>query len=315
MEERIAKKTLLSQKRKRSFKENFVLYLIFSPVFIHILLFSYIPIYGIIIAFQNYYPGNSFFAFDGTVDWVGLEHFRSFISSIYFPRLIRNTLILSGLQLLMGFWVPIVFALLLNEVRITRYKKFVQTASYLPHFISMVVVASLALLLVSEDGLVNQIITFFGGDPIAYSTDPKYFPWVYVITNVWKTFGWSSIIYMSTISSVDPSLYEAARMDGASRLQQALHITLPSIQSTIIILFIFAIGGLLNANTEYIILTYNPAIYDTADVIGTYVYRLGIEQGNFSLSTAIGIFMQVINFALLYICNAITRKVNGYSLW
>ena len=308
-------KSFFSSKRKHSLKENFVLYGIMSPVLIHIIVFFYIPMYGVVIAFQNYFPGSSFLSFDGSIQWVGLEHFTTFIQSIYFPRLMRNTLVLSGLQLAIGFWVPILFALLLNEVRSVRYKKFVQTASYLPHFISMVVVASMALLMVSEDGLINIIIRTLGFPGINYSTDPKYFPPVYVITNIWKTFGWSSIIYLSAMSSVDPALYEAAKMDGANRLQQAMKITIPSIQSTIIILLIFAVGGLLNANTEFILLMYSPALYDSADVIGTYVYRQGILQGNFSSATAIGIFMQGINFILLYICNTIARKTNDYSLW
>lgn len=271
--------------------------------------------YGVVIAFQNYFPGSKFLSFDGSIQWVGLEHFVNFIKSIYFIRLMKNTLVLSGMQLAFGFWVPIVFALLINEVQHTRYKKFVQTASYLPHFISMVVVASMALLMVSQDGLVNIILNALGIDQIKYSIDPRHFPKVYVITNIWKSFGWSSIIYLSTMSSIDPTLYEAAKMDGATRFQRAIHVTIPSIQNTIIILLIFAVGGLLNANTEFILLMYNPAIYETSDVIGTYVYRQGILQGNFSQSTAIGIFMQGINFSLLYICNMVARKTNGYSLW
>lgn len=310
-----AGKPFFTQKRKRSLKENLVLYGIMSPVLVHIFIFFYIPMYGVVIAFQNYFPGNQFLAFDGSVQWVGMQHFTEFINSYYFGRLIRNTVVLSGLQLVFGFWIPIVFALLLNEVRHAPYKKFVQTASYLPHFISMVVVASMAVMMVSDEGLINIIIRALGLNPIQYSLDPSYFPPVYVVTNIWKSFGWNSIIYLSTMSSIDPNLYEAAKIDGASRFQRAMHITLPSIQSTVMILFIFAVGGLLNANTEFILLMYSPAIYETADVIGTYVYRQGILQGNFSQATAIGIFMQAINFGLLYLCNTIARKVNGYSLW
>jgi len=301
--------------QRRRIKENIALYAILLPVLIHIFIFCYIPIYGIVIAFQNYFPGSGFIAFDSSVQWVGLKHFKDFIGSLYFGRLIRNTIVLSGLQLVMGFWVPIVFALLLNEVKYLKFNKFVQTASYLPYFISTVIVASMALLMVSQDGLINNILEIIGLPHIQYNTDPRYFPWVYVITNIWKSFGWNSIIYLSTISSIDPNLYEAARIDGASRFQQAIHITLPSIKHIITVLFIFAIGGLLNANTEFILLMYNPALYEIADVVGTYVYRQGILQGNFSQATAIGIFMQVINFTLLYICNTISRKVNGYSLW
>lgn len=188
--------------------------------------------------------------------------------------MIKNTIILNGLNIVVGFVTALGFALLLNEVKVLRYKKIVQTCSYLPHFISAVVVASMALTLLSEDGLVNNIITMFGGETINYSTNPTVFPWVYVVTNVWMSFGWNSIIYMATISGISPELYEAAKMDGANRFQQMLYITLPSISGTMFILLIFAIGGLMNANTEFILLMYNPSIYDILiDVLGTYSYR------------------------------------------
>ncbi len=298
---------------KQDIKDNLVLYAIMAPVLIFVFIFSYIPIYGIVIAFQDYIPGSSFFSTD--VEWVGLEHFVTFMQSTYFWRLIKNTVILNGLNIIFGFVAALGFALLLNEVKALRYKKIVQTCSYLPHFISAVVVASMALTLLAEDGLVNNIITMFGGNAISYSTDPTVFPWVYVITNVWMTFGWNSIIYMATIAGISPELYEAAKMDGANRFQQMWYITIPSIRGTMFILLIFAIGGLMNANSEFILLMYNPSIYETSDVIGTYSYRIGIQQAQFSYTTAIGMFMQIINFAMLYITNAISRKVNGYSLW
>ncbi len=298
---------------KQDKKDNLILYAIMAPVLIFVFIFSYIPIYGIVIAFQNYTPGSSFFSTN--VIWVGLNHFTTFIHSTYFWRLIKNTIILNGLNIVVGFVTALGFALLLNEVKVLRYKKIVQTCSYLPHFISAVVVASMALTLLSEDGLVNNIITMFGGETINYSTNPTVFPWVYVVTNVWMSFGWNSIIYMATISGISPELYEAAKMDGANRFQQMLYITLPSISGTMFILLIFAIGGLMNANTEFILLMYNPSIYDTSDVIGTYSYRIGIQQAQFSYTTAIGMFMQIINFVMLYITNAVSRKVNGYSLW
>jgi len=271
--------------------------------------------YGIIIAFQNYLPGNSFFAFNSLVQWVGLKHFTNFITSEYFWRLIRNTVVLSGLQLILGFSVPIIFALLLNEIKAIKLKKFIQTASYLPHFISTVVVATMVLTLLDGEGLVNQIAAMLNLSPINYTTDPKVFPWVYVITNIWKSFGWNSIIYIAAISGIDPTLYESAKIDGANRFKQMLYITLPSISGTIFVLLIFAIGSLLNANSEFILLMYNPAIYETSDVIGTYSYRMGILGGQFSQTTAIGLFMQLINFILLYVSNTASRKINGYSLW
>ena len=309
-------RTLKPPKRKMSKQEKrdtLILYAIFLPVMIHIILFCYVPMYGIVIAFQDYAPGSSFFSLDAK--WVGLKHFANFIFSEYFWRLIRNTVTLSGLNLVLGFLAPVAFALLLNEVQTIRYKKIVQTASYLPHFISMVVVASMVMTLLAEDGMFGQIAHILGIQPIQYNTDPAVFPWVYVITNIWVSFGWNSIIYMASISGIDPGLYEAARVDGATRWEQMWHITLPAIKGTMFILLIFAIGGLLNANTEFILLMYNPAIYETSDVIGTYVYRLGILGGKFSQTTAIGLFMQIINFSLLYITNGVARKVEGYSLW
>lgn len=296
-------------------KDTLILYAIFFPIFLFVLIFNYIPMYGIVIAFQDYVPGNSFFAFDDSVKWVGLKHFTDFITSEYFWRLIRNTIVLSGLQLTVGFFVPIIFALLLNEVSNIKYKKFVQTASYLPHFISMVVVAGMVTTLLSDGGMVNNILRFLGAEPISYNTDPSVFPWVYVITNVWVSFGWNSIIYMATIAGISPELYEAAKVDGANRWKQTWHITLPEMRGTIMILLIFAIGGILGANSEFILLMYNPTIYETSDVIGTYTYRMGILGGKFSQVTAIGLFMQVINFIMLYCTNTVSRKLEGYSLW
>lgn len=294
-------------------KNNLILYAIMSPVLIFVFIFSYIPMYGIVVAFQDYVPGSNFLSLNA--NWVGLKHFDTFIHSTYFWRLIRNTLILSGLNIFFGFIAALGFALLLNEVKAMKYKKVVQTCSYLPHFISAVVVASMSLTLLSEGGLVNNIIGMFGGKPISYSTDPSVFPWVYVIVNVWMTFGWNSIIYMATISGISPELYEAAKMDGANRWKQLWHITLPAMRGTMFILLIFAIGGIMNANSEFILLMYNPSLYETADVIGTYSYRIGIQNAQFSYTTAIGMFMQLLNFTLLYIANTVARKINGYSLW
>lgn len=304
-----------SSAKKRSLSNNAQLYLIMLPVLIHIFIFCYIPMYGLVIAFQDYYPGRPFIAFDGSVNWVGLKHFAGFIQGPFFKRLMVNTFRLSFYYFAFGFFIPIIFALLLNELKDGFFKKFVQTASYLPYFISTVVVAGMVLSFINVDGIANTIIQLLGKEPIALNTDPKYYPAIYTITNIWRTFGWSSILYLSSMSSIDPSLYEAARVDGANRFEQMIHITIPSIQSTIFVLMIFAIGGLLSANTEFILLTYNPAVYETADVIGTFVYRDGLLGGNFSSGTAVGIFTSVINFTLLYIANTISRKYSEYALW
>ena len=245
---------------RRRLRESGELYLIMLPVLVMIFIFFYMPMFGVVIAFQDYVPGDPFFAFDGSTKWVGLQHFKTFFSSIYFPRLLKNTLTLSLMNLAFGFWVPIAFALLLNEVTHLRYKKLVQTASYMPYFISMVVAAGMVVSFIEKDGLVNQIITLLGGDPVSFRTDPKWFPVVYTVTNIWKSFGWNSILYLSAMASIDPALYESARLDGANRWQQALHITLPMIAPTIAIMLIFAVGDIMSSNTDLILLLYNNAL-------------------------------------------------------
>lgn len=307
--------SIIKKQNVRNIKENIELYLIMLPVLIHIFIFCYIPMYGIVIAFQNYYPGSPFIAFDGSVQWVGFKHIIDFVKSIYFVRLFRNTLLLSLYGLVFGFWVPIVFALLLNELGNRTFKKFVQTASYLPHFISTVVVAGMVTSFINTDGIVNDLIVFLGGNRINFNIEPRYFPIVYTVANIWKSFGWNSILYLSAISSIDPNIYEASKIDGANRLHQMRYITIPSIMPTIYILLIFAIGGLLGSNSEFILLLYNPAVYETADVIGTYVYRDGLLGGRFSFGTAVGLFTSIINFALLYTANTIIRKRSDYALW
>jgi len=287
----------------------------FLPVAILLIIFCYIPIYGIVVAFQNYAPGSPFVG--PNVKWVGLKHFTTFFQSIYFSRLIGNTLVLSILNLIFGFWIPIIFALLLNEVRHVRFKKFAQTASYLPHFISMVVVAGILINFTTSDGLVNNIIARFNSNysPQNLRLNASAFPTIYTVTNVWKGFGWGSILYLSTISSIDPGMYEAARIDGGNRWHQAWYITLPGLKNIIAIRLIMSVGAILAANSELILLIYSPATYETADVIGTYVYRVGLLQGQFSYTTAIGFFMAVIGFALTYITNMISNRITGYGLW
>lgn len=295
--------------------ENLKLYALIAPVLVHIFIFCYIPMYGIVIAFQDYYPGAPFMAFDGSTKWVGLKHFANFITDPYFGRLIRNTVYLNLLGLVLGFSAPILFALLLNEINNAKFKKFAQTASYMPHFISMVVVAGMVISFINGEGIINQFLALFGVPPTAYTVDPKAFPWVLTLTGIWKGFGWGSILYLSNISSVDPGLYESAKLDGANRGQRMLHITLPAMRNLILINLIFSVGGLLSSSTETILLLYNPATYETADVIGTYVYRMGIEGGKFSQTAAIGLFTTVINFTLVYICNKLTNKFADYGLW
>lgn len=306
---------LKARLKKRKVYENIQLYLIMLPVLIHVFIFCYIPMYGILIAFQDYYPGSPFFSFDGSTHWVGFKHFLNFMTGPYFGRIMMNTFRLSLYYFIFGFWIPILFSLLVNELKNGAFKKFVQTASYLPHFISTVVVAGMVLSFINVDGIINVVIKAFGGTPIALNTEPRYFSAIYTITTIWKSFGWSSILYLSAIASIDPNLFEAAKIDGANRFKQMLHITLPSIRPTIFVLLIFAIGNLLSANSEFILLIYNPSVYEKADVIGTYLYRDGLMGGNFSSGTAVGLFTSIINFGLLYFANTLSRKYTDYALW
>ena len=308
-----AKKKLTKQRKIMLLKDNAELYSLMLPAIILIFIFCYIPMYGYLIAFQDYKAGTSFWGAD--TEWVGLKHFERFYNSVFFSRLMGNTLWLSFLNLAWGFWVPIVFALLLNEVHVMGYKKFVQTASYLPYFISMVVMCGMLISFISPSGIINKLIVALGGEAKSWRTIPSAFAEIYVLSNIWKTFGYNSILYMSVITSIDTSMYESARLDGANRLQQAIKITLPSIIPTIAIMLIMQVGSLLNANTEMILLLYVPATYEVADVIGTYIYREGLSGGQFSYTTAIGLIQAVINFALVFIANKVSDKLTGAGLF
>lgn len=308
-----AKKKLTKQRKIMLLKDNAELYSLMLPAIILIFIFCYIPMYGYLIAFQDYKAGTSFWGPD--TEWVGLKHFERFYNSVFFSRLMGNTLWLSFLNLAWGFWVPIVFALLLNEVHVMGYKKFVQTASYLPYFISMVVMCGMLISFISPSGIINKLIVALGGEAKSWRTIPSAFAEIYVLSNIWKSFGYNSILYMSVITSIDTSMYESARLDGANRLQQAIKITLPSIVPTIAIMLIMQVGSLLNANTEMILLLYVPATYEVADVIGTYIYREGLSGGQFSYTTAIGLIQAVINFALVFIANKVSDKLTGAGLF
>ena len=294
-------------------KDNLKLYALMFPALFLIFLFSYTTLYGVVIAFQEYAPGLPMFG--SGVKWVGLKWIRRFVTTHYFSRLLKNTLILSFYNLVFGFTAPILFALLLDQLRALRYKKLVQTASYLPYFVSMVVVAGMVISFIDKNGLITRFLMLFGGENQSYLMNSKAFPWTYTLTNVWKSFGFNSILYCSIMSSIDPTLYEAARMDGANRWQQVRYITLPGLKNIIAIQLIFAVGGILSSNTELILLLYTPATYDVADVIGTYTYRIGILGGQYSYTTAAGIFMAFIAFTLTYIANKISDKLTGFGLW
>ncbi|MDR1565821.1 MAG: ABC transporter permease subunit [Treponema sp.] len=294
-------------------QENIQIYSLMLPVLALIFIFCYIPMYGIIISFQDYVPGSSFIG--PGVKWVGLKYFIRFVKGEYFWRLIKNTLVLNGLNLLFGFTIPIFFALLLDQIRNLNFRKFTQTASYLPYFISTVIVAGMVITFIDINGLITTVLAKFGMEATNYRLSKAAFPVIYTVTNVWKNFGFGSILYFATITSIDPQLYESAKLDGANRFQQVLYITLPGIQRIIAINLIMAIGAILATNTDLILLLYHPATYEVSDVIGTYVYRLGIEGGEYSYTTAVGLFMSVIGFILTFSANKISNKLTDYGLW
>lgn len=294
-------------------KESKELYLMLLPVAILIFLLSYVPLYGLVIAFQKYVPGAPLVS--AKAKWVGFDNFLRFFNGRYFGRLLGNTLRLGVLNLLLGFPIPIIFALLLNEIKNVRFKKVIQTVSYMPYFISTVVVASIVLSFVSVDGLVNVILGVFGVEPKAYNLSPEAFSTIYLVTSIWKSFGWNSILYLSTMSSIDPALYESAKMDGANRMQMVFHITLPGIMPTVAMMLILSAGSVLGANSELILLLYNPTVYETADVFGTFVYRDGLLNGGYSFGAAVNLFATCVNFILLFIANKISGWMTGNSLW
>jgi putative aldouronate transport system permease protein len=299
----------------KAINKNKFYYLLALPGLLYFLIFHYVPMFGIIVAFKDITP---FSGLDGILHqpFVGLIHFQHWIKSYYFTNVMSNTLIISGLKLLFGFPTPIILALLINEVRISWFKRTVQTISYMPHFLSMVVVAGLVMnLLSSQGGLVNQAVVAMGGTSHAYLTDPKYFRAILVIAHVWQNVGWGTILYLAAMSGIDPQLYEAAMIDGANKLDQIRHITLPGITFVIVILLIFAIGGLLNAGFEQILLLYSPPVYSVADIIDTYVYRSGLLSMQYSFATAVGVFKSILAMILLLGANRIAHRLGQTGIW
>lgn len=296
----------------RDFKINKTIYVMLLPVVLYYIVFHYGPLYGLQIAFKDYSPA---LGFAGS-PWIGFKHFEDFFQSFYFARLLKNTLLLSFYSLLFFFPAGIVLAMLLNEVANAKFKRAIQTITYMPHFISLVVIVGMMVDFLSSTGLVNNIlVALFGIQPIPFLRDPSWFRTLFIGSELWQNLGWSSIIFLAAISNIDPSLYEAARIDGANRWKQALHITFPGILPTVTILLILFIGRFMTVGAEKILLMYNPVTYETADVIQTYVYRKGILQADFSYSAAVGLFNAVISFTLLILANAIARRVGETKLW
>ncbi len=295
----------------RDLSFNRELYLLFIPVLAFYVLFHYAPMYGAVIAFKDFKPALGI----GGSQWVGMKHFNSFFSSYYFGTLLRNTLVLSLANLVFGFPIPIILALLINELRSRRFARTVQTISYMPHFVSMVVICGMVREFTQSTGLVTALLSYVGFEKQTMLNNPSYYVPIYVISGIWQEAGWGSIIYLSALASVDRELYEAAEIDGAGRWKRTLYVTLPSILPTIVIMFIMRTGRLMSIGAEKTILLYNPGIYDTADIISSYVYRRGIAGTDWSFSTAAGLFNSVVNFVLVIGVNTLSRRLTGSGLW
>lgn len=298
-------------KLSKHIKKEWKLYSFLIIPILYFVIFKYIPMFGNIIAFRKYSGGVNIFG----EKWVGLRYFKQFLRDPSFWRAFRNTLFLSVSYLIVRFPLTLIFALLLNEIRNIKWKKFVQTVSYLPHFISMVIIAGMIKEVVSLSGPINTLLSSFGMEKISFIQEASWFPPIYIISGIWQALGWGTILYLAAMTGINTELYEAARVDGANRFRQALHVTIPGILPTIVTLLILDIGGIMGSNFEKIILLYLPSTYETADVISTLVYRMGISGGNFSYATAVGLFEGIIGLILVTTANFVSKKITESSLW
>ncbi|HPX26869.1 MAG TPA: ABC transporter permease subunit [Treponemataceae bacterium] len=294
-------------------KQNWQLYFFMLVPIVYYIIFRYVPMAGNIIAFRRYRAGSSIFG----DEWSGFKYFKQFINDQSFWRAFRNTLSLNVVYLLFRFPMTLIFALLLNEIKNLQWKKFVQTVSYLPHFISVVIVTGMIRELVSASGPLNRLIAYFGGETTYFIALPQWFMTIFVVSGIWQSLGWGTILYLAAMSNISPNLYEAAEIDGANHFQRVWHITIPSILPTITTLLILDVGGLVGSSMafEKVYLLYNPMIYETADIISTYVFRMGLDSGNYSYATAVGLFEGLINLVLLTIANIASKRVTNSGLW
>lgn len=297
----------------KDFKRNYFVYFMVIPVVAYYVIFCYWPMYGLQIGFKDF----NIMAGYAASPWADplLKYFLRYFNGLYFWRTIRNTVLLNVYGLLISFPLSIVFALLLNEIRSSLFKRTVQTISYLPYFISMIVICGIINDFCMTDGLINSVIALFGGKKTALLQQSSLFRTIYIASDVWQYLGWNSIIYFAALAGIDQELYQAAVIDGAGRFRQMWHITLPGIQPTIVIMLILSFGSMFSVGAEKVILLYNPATYDTADVISSYVYRDGLQRSAYSYGSAVGMFNSVINVILLVIANQISRKIGETSLW
>lgn len=295
----------------KDFRVNKGLYIMIIPVIAYYICFAYLPMFGAVIAFKDYMPIKGIFG----SPWVGMKHFVSFFNGPYFAQVLGNTLRLSLLSIVFSFPMPIILALLLNEVKNVRYAKLVQNLTYMPHFISLMVVCGMIKSFTMDTGVVNTVLAIFGFERKTMLLEPSYFAPLYIISGVWQEVGWNSIVYLAALSAIDMELYEAARIDGAGRWRQTFAITIPSIIPTIVTMLILKLGGILNVGFEKIILLYNDATSPVAEVISTYVYKKGLIEQSWSYSSAVGLFNSVVNFVFLIAADKISRRLTETSLW
>jgi putative aldouronate transport system permease protein len=306
-----------SKKRinKKLFKKYLPLYLLILIPLLTILVYRYIPMLGVIIAFKDYKITKGFMGIF-TSPWVGFENFRRLFSTPRFFKVLANTLIISTYKIVFTFPAPIIFALLLNELKKKLFKRFVQTVSYLPHFLSVVIVYGIVQALVSPTyGLINAVIKQLGYEPVYFMIEPRFFRGMLVLVDLWVNTGWGAIIYLAAITSIDNELYSAAEIDGANKFRKIIHVTMPGIVPIIIILFIFRVGAILNAGFEQVLMFYTPLTYDVGDIIETYIYRMGLERSDYSFSTAAGLFNSVVSLILVLITNKIAHKCGQQGIW
>lgn len=292
-------------------RSNAALYVMLIPLLVYLLLFVYKPMWGLQIAFKDY----SLFGGLSDSAWVGFDNFKTFLTGPYFGRLLKNTILIGFYGLLFGFPAPIILAILLNEVRNLTYKKTVQTMFYLPYFVSTVVVAGIITNLLAPSGLVNVVLQKMGFESVYFMSDPKYFRSIYTIMGIWQNCGYTAVIYMAALAGIDMEQYEASRIDGAGKWKQIWHITLPGIMPTVVVMLIMSCGSLINVGAETIILLYQPSTYETADVISSYVFRIGMTEGDYGMATAVGLFNSVVGLIFVALANTISKRVSEYSLW
>ena len=304
-------KSALWQSITREFKKHKWLYGMALPGILIVFIFNYVPMYGILIAFKDYKVKEGIMG----SPWVGFQYFETFFSNPLAVRTIKNTFLLGLYNLLWSFPAPIILALLFNELKNLRFKKIIQTISYYPNFVSTVIIVGMLSTFCASDGLFNDIRGMFGLGPVNFMGEPQYFRTLFIASGIWQGVGFGTIIYLASLSGVDPTLYDVADIDGAGRFQKIWNITLPHLKPTIVILFIMAVGGTLNVDSNKILLMYSPATYETADVIGTYTYREGIQGAQFEYTTAVGLFQTVVNFVFLITTNWISRKLSDTSLF